>query len=540
MKNIIFTFIAIVATMFATSCQKEWSEEIAAAQHEAVVNEWHVAPVDGIFGNAEVQFRCLDSFTVDFRGQHYEASHYCHSTYRIFGGDVEANVESLNGCYNVEADGTIANTNLYLTFVEDKVESALVNIAGIPDPVDYSNRFRPCHYEPYQICFDTEAKKIRVYGVNKEEGDTAVASGDWYGVIVHNDTTVVVEYDTVILRDTIITHDTIHHHDTIIFHDTIVRNDTVITTRTTQATTEHISWNPTAVMQGGYLCVYGTDRLTVVVFENGVQVSSNSTTYQHRTRYAVTGIAGLTLPSGTNTCVNIVNGQLTINGNVITTTFVDDVITDAAVVVNGVNYKSQLTPCHATAVKWCFNNGNAVCHFDDANTTDIATYTTTYTTEIPTTPLFPNAVGAWASDEYTTAVVTSMSQRITNVIVIEQVGSNYKYFRGVLTAGMTRADFDSVSITATEYTWLMGKIAAGYVPAIVADHNSTAEYRGAVKSEDQSSYWKLTYDIQAGTAYVMSQSAWTISGYNGRNANRGVMNATTGKLVADGITLQVR
>lgn len=383
-KNIIFTLVALVATMFATSCQKEYSEEIAAAQHEATVKEWHVAPADGNFGNAEVVFRCLDSFTVDFRGQLYEATHYCHSTYRIFGGDVEANVADLNGCYDINADGTIANTNLYLTFVEDKVESALVNIAGIPDPVDYANRFRPCHYEPYQICFDTEAKKIVVYGVNYEDGDTCIASGKWYGVIVHNDTTVVVEHDTVVLRDTIITHDTIHHHDTIIFHDTIVRNDTVITTRTTQATTEHISWNPTAVMQGGYLCVYGTDRLTVVVKENGVQVSSNSTTYQHRTRYAVTGISGLTLPSGTNTCVNIVNGQLTINGNVITTTFVDDVITDASVVVNGVDYKSQLTPCHATAVKWCFNNGNAVCHFDDANTTDIATYTTTYTVNTPT------------------------------------------------------------------------------------------------------------------------------------------------------------
>lgn len=532
MKNIIFITIAIVATMFA-SCQKEWSEEVVAAQHEAVVNEWHVAPVNGAFGNAEVQFRCLDSFTVDFRGQHYESTHYCHSTYRIYGGDVEANVADLNGCYDVEADGTVRGTNLYLTFVEDKVESALVNIAGIPDPVDYANRFRPCHYEPYQICFDTEAKKIRVYGVNEEEGDTCIASGDWYGIIVEHDTT------TVVVRDTLIVHDTVNHRDTITLTDTVFVHDSVVTTRTTQATTEHISWNPTAVMQGGYLCVYGTDRLTVVVRENGVQVSSNSTTYQHRTRYAVTGINGLTLPSGTNDCVNIVNGQLTINGNVITTTFVDDVITDATVMVNGVDYKSQLTPCHAIAVKWCFNNGHAVCHFDDANTTDIATYTTTYSTETPS-PLFPNAVGAWASDEYTTAVVTSLSQRITNVIVIEQVGSNYKYFRGVLTSGMTRADFDSVSITAAEYTWLMGKVANGYVPAIVADHNSTAEYRGAVKSEDQGSYWKLTYDIQAGTAYIMSQSAWTISGYNGRNANRGVMNATTGKLVADGFTLQVR
>ena len=458
-KNILLTIITLVAAIVMTSCDnREYSKELAnQASREAKLVNIHQHPVDGEIANGILKFRCVDSFYVDWAEQHFAGTHFCNSQYQIYGAESNT-IASLEGCYDVDANGNIVGTELSLSFIRDEVEQALATFRGIDDPVDFSRRISEtdtCHYEPFKACFDKTNRRMTVYGLG-EHGDTAVATGDWYGVIVHNDTTVVVEHDTVIRRDTIITHDTIHHHDTIIFHDTIVRNDTVITTRTTQATTEHISWNPTAVMQGGYLCVYGTDRLTVVVKENGVQVSSNSTTYQHRTRYAVTGISGLTLPSGTNTCVNIVNGQLTINGNVITTTFVDDVITDASVIVNGVNYKSQLTPCHATAVKWCFNNGNAVCHFDDANTTEIATYTTTYTVETPSTVIdLPGTCKAvYISDSYT----GNCAGRTTWMVALYTLsdGSHVEYQVQLTStaamASLNASSFSSASVSADGFT----------------------------------------------------------------------------------------
>lgn len=352
------------------------------------------------------------------------------------------------------------------------------------------------------------------------------------------DSVIVVMHDTVWQHvvDTVF----IWERDTVtqIIYDTVVMGGDT-TSQTRLLVTKHKSWDD---VSGGY--IWGTDSIIVTTLsENGTVVSRVGGTYQHKTPFSVSGIAGNAFDQEVvGNCYDLNNGHVTVsNHNITVNCGATQVV--SPVILDGVNWTNYVHGCGVRGQRICFgSNGIATIHFVDIAGAAAGTTTTTYTVNdtTPTTPLFPNAVGAWASDEYTTAVVTSLSQRITNVIVIEPDGSNYKYFRGVLNAGMTRADFDSVSITATEYTWLTGKIAAGYVPAIVADHNSTAEYRGAVKSEDQNSYWKLTYDIQAGTAYVMSQSAWTISGYNGRNANRGTMNATTGKLVADGVTLQIR
>jgi hypothetical protein len=340
MKKNIFNLVLVAIALVATSCQKEWSEEIAAAQHEAVVNEWHVRPVDGTYANAEVQFRCIDSFTVDFRGQHYESTHYCHSTYRIYGGDVEENVVDLNGCYDITPDGSVANTNLYLNFVEDKVESAIVNIAGIPDPVDYSNRFRPCHYTPFQICFDTEAKKIRVYGVNEEEGDTCVATGDWYGLIVKTDTVWQNIVDTVF----------VWQHDTVIrvIYDTVVLGGDT-TSYMSYITKSHKSWDG---INGGY--IYGTDSVKLTKMDaDGAVLSVSRGTYSHRTpvTYNVptmaSAVAGncYTFNGSTANCAGT-NATCTLGATQVV----------GPVVLDGVDITAYLQGCTPYAQRICFSN----------------------------------------------------------------------------------------------------------------------------------------------------------------------------------------
>ena len=429
-KNILLTIITLVATMFATSCQKEWSEEVAAAQHEAVVNEWHVRPVDGNY----------------VRGQHYESTHYCHSTYRIFGGDVEANVADLQGCYDVANDGTVANTNLYLNFVEDKVESAIVNIAGIPDPVDYSNRFRPCHYTPFQICFDTEAKKIRVYGVNEEEGDTCVATGDWYGVIVHNDTTVVVEHDTVILHDTTFVHDTVNHRDTITVTDTIFVHDSVVTTNTVQYVVEHLYWNQNVQLINGKLYVSGTDKVTKNVYNNGVLVSTASVNYNHRSRFAIAGFNGVVYNQAVNNCEAIVNGAATINGHSFQIIWEADEIV-GNVIVGGDNVTNQLVACHATASQLCAtSDGHLVIHFVDGND-EIATYTTTYTVNTPTGSQYCKGVSIVCG-------FTGYGYNQTPYVVsIYKNGNTYwARYTTLANAGDTTS-YTTVNITAAQYNY---------------------------------------------------------------------------------------
>jgi len=340
MKSFIIIAACALSGIFMVSCNKEFSEQVAAAQHDAEVNEWHVRPVDGTYANAEVQFRCIDSFTVDYLGQHYEATHYCHSTYRIFGGDVEANVESLNGCYDIAADGTVANTNLYLTFVEDKVESARVNIAGIPDPVDYSNRFRPCHYEPYQICFDTEAKKIVVYGVNKEEGDTAVATGDWYGLIVKTDTVWQHVVDTVFVWQ----HDTVIR---VIYDTVVVQGDT--TSYMSYVTKSHISWDG---IIANY--VYGTDSVKLTKMDvTGAILNVSRGTYQHKT--PVTYNVPTMTSAVAGNCYNFVNGTASCAGTNATCTLGATQVV-GTVVLDGMDITAYLQGCTPYAQRICFSN----------------------------------------------------------------------------------------------------------------------------------------------------------------------------------------
>lgn len=371
MKKNLMSFVMVAACALSgilTSCMKDYSEEIAAAQHEAVVNEWHVAPVPSPYANAEVQFRCIDSFTVDFRGQQYEESHYCHSTYRIHGGDVEANVADLNGCYDVNADGTVANTNLYLTFVEDKVESAIVNIAGIPDPVDYSNRFRPCHYEPFKICFDTDAKKIRVYGVNSEENDTCVATGDWYGLIVKTDTVWQHVVDTVFVWQ----HDTVYQ---VIYDTIVIGGDT--NTYTTYVQRKHKEWNG---INGGY--AYGTDSVTLTKMDvDGNVLNVSRGTYSHRT--PVTYNVPTMTSAVAGNCYNFVNGTASCAGTNATCTLGATQVV-GPVVIDGMDITAYLQGCQPYAQRICFSslsgdNGTYTIYIVGHDGEDAGTITGPYT-----------------------------------------------------------------------------------------------------------------------------------------------------------------
>lgn len=478
MKNIIKSFIltacALSGILF-TSCNKEYSEEVMNAMMNAEVSDKHIKPIMGEYANGVITLRCEDSLFVDYYADHIRTTHTCASKWQIAGGDVESNIINLDGCYDVDSTtGIVLGTNLRVFWTGDYVEGATVQLSGIPDPIDFSTRLTPCHLELKQICFDRERRKLVAHGVD-ENGMEAIAEGDWTGLIIVS--------DTVILRDTTYVHDTINHRDTIIMHDTVVVNDTTVVTRTTTVATEHISWNPTAQQVGGKLYVYGTDRITVKVMENGVIVSNNSTTYQHRSRFGYSGISTLSLPNAVDTCANLVNSHLSVRGHQVTTSWEADEIVDAAVMVNGVNYRSQLTPCHAVATHWCFSHGNATCHFDNEEGDEVATYTTTYNTYTPSTgiDLPGDCLAVYVTDSY----VNNGGGMTTWICALYNNNGAYVMYIAPLTAN-TVSDFTSTSVSTDGYNrylsnytnanWALAKVTTSGAPSVAGyvTHNSDA------------------------------------------------------------------
>lgn len=172
------------------------------------------------------------------------------------------------------------------------------------------------------------------------------------------------------------------------------------------------------------------------------------------------------------------------------------------------------------------------------------TTTVNVTINVPTPGQWPSDAIAWGSDSYFTDIVDNISEdRQTNAVVI--VPSTLKFYAHEWQSDITRNTCDSVTLTSDEYTFIMSKVNSStenWVPCKVYDHNNpTVWYPGVVRSQQLSNgSWKLTYMMANGTlAYYMSQSSWTVAGYNGRDANRGVMDAN-GALSFDGITLQVK
>jgi len=156
-------------------------------------------------------------------------------------------------------------------------------------------------------------------------------------------------------------------------------------------------------------------------------------------------------------------------------------------------------------------------------------------------PIFTSVLAAAATDTYTHQIFSQASYRTTYVCVVAQVGTNYRFYWAELQAGLTRADFDSVSITSTEATFYVNHLADGYYPAMVCDHtNHVTLYRGVVSSVELGTGWQQTYRLAPSNslAYVMGGSSWTMAGDNGRSAVRGVMNSS-GQILADGITVQL-
>lgn len=159
----------------------------------------------------------------------------------------------------------------------------------------------------------------------------------------------------------------------------------------------------------------------------------------------------------------------------------------------------------------------------------------------PTPPIFSSVLAAAATDSYTHQIFNQASYRHTFVCVVAQIGTNYRFYWAELAPNMVRADFDSVSITATEANFYVNHLSDGYYPAMVYDHNNhTTLYRGVVSSVELGTGWQQTYRLAPSNslAYVMGGSSWTMAGDNGRSAVRGVMNAS-GQIVADGITVQL-
>ena len=174
-KNILLTIITLVAAIVMTSCDnREYSKELAnQASREAKLVNIHQHPVDGEIANGILKFRCVDSFYVDWAEQHFAGTHFCNSQYQIYGAESNT-IASLEGCYDVDANGNIVGTELSLSFIRDEVEQALATFRGIDDPVDFSRRISEtdtCHYEPFKACFDKTNRRMTVYGLG-EHGDT--------------------------------------------------------------------------------------------------------------------------------------------------------------------------------------------------------------------------------------------------------------------------------------------------------------------------------------------------------------------------------
>lgn len=396
MKKVAFmaaTMILVAMTLSLTGCKGDentlTSKDRAVA--DAKVEQHHVAPIEGTYGDALIALKCKNVAVVTLSGaeEATEIEYQSWSIYRINGGNVAANVEGIDGCHKVTASGAIEGTNLTITHVYDTVMGGVrASFPGYPGQLDFTTRITPCHLTLDTVCFNSNDRILEGKG-HDELLQPAHAQGEWYGLITIHDT----NWQVVYIHDTVVEyiHDTVHATVT----DTmIVSGDT--TTYTKYYINKHIA--DLGVVNGK---VGGRDSLIVVTFKNGQFYSRNGWVYEHWTPRVMTGFNTPFAVEDDGACTEIINGNGTEFSHAISvicgTTTITGLPSDVVMFAD---------PCEAHAYRSCINGTTAVVRYAWDNGVEAATENVaiSYSGNTPDPdPFFPDAdiLDGYATRYYT-------------------------------------------------------------------------------------------------------------------------------------------